>query len=78
MRTEEETLKLEPLDRVADSLSKKIMRNRFLSYKLGLAIHDFIIVLLAFGLGGLIIGSSFSIGGNLSQVPILCILSLVS
>ena len=77
MRTKEEALKSAQLNEVLDSPSKKIMRNRFFYYKLGLAIHDFIIVLLGFRLGGLIIGSSFYIGGTLSQAPILCILSLV-
>ncbi len=77
MRTEEEALKLAQFDKVPDSPSKKIMRNRFFYYKLGLAIHDFIIVFLTFGLGGLIIDSSSYIDGNLSQAPILCILTLI-
>jgi len=77
MRTEEEALKSAQFDKAYDSPSKKIMRNRFFSYKFGLAIHDLIIVLLAFGLGGLITDFSFYMEGDFSQASILCILSLV-
>ena len=77
MRTEEEALKSAQFDKAYYSPSKKIMRNRFFSYKFGLAIHDLIIVLLAFGLGGLITDFSFYMEGDFSQAIILCILSLV-
>ena len=75
--TEDEDLELPPFYKVTDTSLKKKMRNRFFSYKFGLVIHDLIIVLLAFGLVGLIIDFSFYMKGDLSQAVILCILSLV-
>ncbi len=59
MHVEEEALKPSPFFQVSDTPSKKNKRNRFFSYKFALFAHDLIIVLLAFGLGGLIIDSIF-------------------
>jgi len=75
--TGDETPKPTPFYKVSDTPSKKNMRNRFFSYKFGLVIHDLAIVLLAFGLGGLITDFRFFIEGGLSQALILCVLSLV-
>jgi len=75
--TENENLELPPFYKVTDTSLEKKMRNKFFSYKFGLVIHDLIIVLLAFGLIGLIIDFSFYIKGDLGQAVIFCILSLV-
>ena len=77
LRIGDEALELQPLYKVIDTTSKKIGRNKFLLYKFWLAVNDFIIVLLAFGLSGLIIGSGFFMRENFSLTAALCILSLV-
>jgi len=77
MRTEEEALKSAQFDKMPDSPSKQSMKNRFFSYKFGLVIHDLILVLLAFGLGGRITNFNFNMEGDVSQILILFILSLV-
>lgn len=66
-----------PFYKVSDTPSKKNMKRIFFSYKFWLIIHDLIIVFIGFGLGALIIDSSFFMGGDLIKAVILCILSLV-
>ena len=77
MGSEESALQLSPFYKVTDKPSKRDTRNRFFSYKFGLVVLDLIMVQLAFGLGGLAVDSSFYLRGNLNQVLLLCVLSLV-
>jgi exopolysaccharide biosynthesis polyprenyl glycosylphosphotransferase len=57
--------------------SKQSIKNRFFSYKFGLVLHDLILAFLVFGLGGRITNFNFYMEGDVSQVVILFILSLV-
>ena len=77
MHVKEEALKPLPVFQVSDAPSKKNKRNRFFSYKFALFAHDIIIVLFAFGLGGLTIDSSFYLEENFSKIAILCFLPLL-
>lgn len=77
MRIREEGLEPSPFYKETDTPSKQSMKNRFFSYKFGLVIHDLIIVLLVFGLGGWITNFNFNMKGDISQAVILSILSLV-
>jgi len=77
MRIREEGLEPSPFYKETVTPSKQSMKNRFFSYKFGLVIHDLIIVLLVFGLGGSITNFNFNMEGDISQVVILFILSLV-
>ena len=73
----EEGLEPSPFYKETDTPSKQSMKNRFFSYKFGLVIHDLIIVLLVFGLGGRITNFNFNMKGDISQAVILFILFLV-
>lgn len=75
--TREESLEPSLFFKETDTPSKQSMKNRFFSYKFGLVVHDLIIVLLVFGLGGRITNFNFNMGGDVSQTVILYILSLV-
>jgi undecaprenyl-phosphate galactose phosphotransferase len=78
IKVRDESLKLSPFFQAIDMpLIKKKKRNRFFSYKFALFAHDIIIVLLAIGLGGLIVDSSFYLEGNLSQNVILFSLAFI-
>ena len=60
MGSEESSLQLSPFHKVTDTSSKRNTRSRFFSSnKIGLVILDLIMVQLAFGLGGLVVDSSF-------------------
>ena len=73
----EKGLEPPPFYKETDRPSKKIMKNKFFSYKFGLVIHDLIIVLLVFGLGGWITDFNFNMKGDINQSAILFIVSLV-
>jgi len=73
----EEGLEPSPFYKETDRPSKQIMKNKFFSYKFWLVIHDLILVLLAFGLGGWITNFNFNMRGDITQSAILFILSLV-
>ncbi len=75
--TIDEGLEPSPFYEETDTSSKQSMKNRFFSYKFGLVIHDLILVLLAFGLGGRITNFNFNMEGDVSQTVILFVLSLV-
>ena len=74
VRIREEGLEPSPFYKETDTPSKQSMKNRFFSYKFGLVIHDLIIVLLVFGLGGQITNFNFNMKGDISQAVILFIL----
>ena len=77
MGPEESALELSPFYKVTDISSKRDTRNRIFSYKFGLVVLDLIMVQLSFGLGGLVVDSSFYLRGNLNQAVLLFVLSLV-
>lgn len=77
MRSGEEALKLSPFFKTANMRSKQTMGKRLFSYKFALVVHDLIIALFAFGLGGLIVNSGCYTGWNFKQIAILCIISPV-
>jgi undecaprenyl-phosphate galactose phosphotransferase len=77
MGPDESALELSPFYKVTDTSSKRDTRNRIFSYKFGLVVLDLIMVQLSFGLGGLVVDSSFYLRGNLNQAVLLFVLSLV-
>ena len=75
--TGDEGLEPSPFYKETKRLSKQRMKNRFFSYKLGLLIHDLILVLLVFGLVGCRTNFNFNMEENVNQILILFTLSLV-
>lgn len=70
-------LEFQPLLRGSDAFSLKTRRHRFPLYQLVLFIHDLTAVILAFAVGAWIVGLDSSLSGDLNQMLILTILSVV-
>jgi undecaprenyl-phosphate galactose phosphotransferase len=77
VKARDEILEMPPFYKENDNPFKKHRGTKSFSYKFGLTIHDVILVLLAFGLGGWLTNFNFIMEGDISPAVILFILSLV-
>ena len=73
-----ETLERSPFYKMTDMPFKKKWRNKFFLYKFLLGIHDLLMVFISFGLAKWVADFSFYTEKDLTQVVVLCVLSLVA